>query len=501
MCFSGRTTSNGYPFTWDVIGQNKANPICLICLTPPEKLNMLCDISKEGILSIHCPECFFDNPENTDFCGKCGTRFDSSQEEQALITKTMKTPEEALTTGSSFAGRYQIIEELGRGGMGKVYKALDQKINEKVALKLINPLIASDIKTVERFSNELKFARKIRHQNVCQMFDLGEAEGIHYITMEYVQGEDLKRLIRKVGNLSPGQAIAIAKQICAGLAEAHKLGIVHRDLKPQNILVDEEGNARIMDFGIARSLKTKGITGAGVMIGTPEYMSPEQVESKEIDQRSDIYSLGIVMFEMVTGQIPFEGDSPFSTGIKQKIEAPPDPQELNPNIPGDLSRLILKCLQKDKDSRFQSTGEVRSGLEQIAQGLPTSDRIVSSKKSVTSKEITVTFGVKKLIPVIAVVALAAAALVIWQMITREKILSAPTIENSIAVISFENQTGDKAYDYLQKAIPSLLITSLENTGNFYVATWERLSDLLKQMGKNDEQIIDRDLGFKLCRRE
>ena len=167
--------------------------------------------------------------------------------------------------------------------MGRVYKVFDTKINEKVALKLIRPEVASDRETIERFSNELKLARKISHRNVCRMFDLGEAEGAHFITMEYVPGEDLKKLIRMSGQLGVGTAISMAKQVCEGLAEAHRLGIVHRDLKPQNIMVDEEGHARIMDFGIARSLKAKGITGAGVMIGTPEYMSPEQVEGKEVD--------------------------------------------------------------------------------------------------------------------------------------------------------------------------------------------------------------------------
>lgn len=452
-------------------------------------------------MSIKCSECLFDNPDDTKFCGECGTRFDSSPDAPAIPTITMETPKEELTTGTTFAGRYQIIEELGKGGMGKVYKAFDKKIDEKIAIKLINPLIAADKKTVERFSNELKYARRIRHKNVCQMFDLGEANNILYITMEYVHGEDLKRLIRKVGNLSPAQTIAIAKQICSGLVEAHKLGIIHRDLKPQNIIVDEEGNARIMDFGIARSLKTKGITGAGAMIGTPEYMPPEQVESKDIDQRSDIYSFGVMLFEMVTGQLPFSGDTPFSVGIKQKTEMPPDPKVINPNIPGDLGRLILKCLEKDKEDRFQSAGEVRSALEQITVGLPTSEQTVAPRKPITSKEITVTLGVKKLIPVVAVIALALIVLVLWQVLSREETISAPMIENSLAVISFENQTGDKSYDYLQKAIPSLLITSLENTGRFYVATWERMYDLLKQMGKGEVQNIDRKLGFDLCRRE
>jgi serine/threonine protein kinase len=206
--------------------------------------------------------------------------------------------------------------------MGKVYKAHDTEIKEKIALKLIKPEISADKKTIERFQNELKFARKIGHRNVCRMYDLNKEEGSYYITMEYVSGEDLKSFIRRVGQLPSGKAISIAKQVAEGLAEAHRLGVIHRDLKPSNIMIDKDGNARIMDFGIARSMEMKGITGAGVMIGTPEYMPPEQAEAKEVDQRSDIYSLGVILYEMVTGRVPFEGDTALSIAMKHKGEEP-----------------------------------------------------------------------------------------------------------------------------------------------------------------------------------
>jgi serine/threonine-protein kinase len=245
-----------------------------------------------------CPKCNSENPADTKFCGECTAPLHPSEEIPASPTKTLETPTEEFTRGTTFANRYEIIEELGKGGMGKVYRVEDKKIKEEVALKLIKPEIASDRKTIERFSNELRMARKIRHKNVCGMYDLGEEKGTHYITMEYVPGEDLKSFIRRSGQLAIGTTIRSAKQVCDGLAEAHRLGTVHRDLKPQNIMIDKDGNARIMDFGIARSLKGKGITGAGVMIGTPEYMSPEQVEGKEVDQKSDIYSLGIILYEM-----------------------------------------------------------------------------------------------------------------------------------------------------------------------------------------------------------
>ena len=449
-------------------------------------------------MTIKCPKCGADNPDETSFCGRCGAKLDMD----AGPTQTMETSKQKLTTGSTFAGRYQIIEELGKGGMGKVYKAYDTKIREKIALKLLKPEIARDKETVERFSNELRFARKIRHKNVCQMFDLGEEKGSHFITMEYVPGEDLKSFIRRAAPLSTARTLSIAKQVCGGLSEAHKLGVVHRDLKPNNIMIDKEGNARIMDFGIARLLKEKGITDKGIMIGTPEYMSPEQVEARQVDQRSDIYSLGVILYEMVTGRVPFEGETPFSIGMKHKGEIPKNPKELNPQMPEDLSQVILKCLEKDPEKRLQSAGELRSELSRIENGIPTAKREMPQKTPPTSREITVQFTPRKiLIPALIVMSAAVIAAVIWQLLPKKEPPPTPKIEDSIAVISFQNQTGDKAYDYLQEAIPNLLITNIENMGHFYVATWERMQDILEQMGKKDVKTIDRDLGFELCQRE
>ena len=291
-----------------------------------------------GNLAMKCPKCQADNPESKQFCGDCGTQLTPYPEAQPLVTETIETPQEEIATGAVFARRYQVIEELGRGGMGKVYRVLDKKLNEEVALKLIKPEISSDKRTLERFKNELKLARKVSQKNVGRMFDMGEETGTHYITMEYVPGEDLKSSIKRFGQLSVSKSLDIAKQICEGLSEAHKSGIVHRDLKPSNIIIDKQGNVRIMDFGIARSIKDKGLTGEGVIIGTPEYMSPEQVEGKEVDPRSDIYSLGVVLYEMMTGRPPFEGDTPLAVAVLHKSEAPRDPREIIPQIPENLAR-------------------------------------------------------------------------------------------------------------------------------------------------------------------
>jgi len=315
------------------------------------------------------------------------------------------------------------------------------------------------------------------------MFDLNEEEGTHYITMEYVRGEDLKRLIRKMGPFSAGQAIPIASQICEGLSEAHRLGVVHRDLKPQNVMVDEGGNARIMDFGIARSLETKGITGAGVMVGTPEYMSPEQVEGKEAGQSSDIYSLGVILYEMVTGRVPFEGDTPFTIGVKHKSEMPIDPIELNAQIPEDLSSVIMRCLEKAKEKRYQSSGEVRSELENIQRGMPTTERVVPERKPFTSREITVQFSVRKLFaPALILVAVVIIGIILWQVLPRDRAVPfSPSDKPSLAVVYFMNETGDEALDHWRVALPRWLITDLSQSKYINVLPADRLFSVLRKL--------------------
>lgn len=453
-------------------------------------------------MPITCPKCHFDNPDDTAYCGKCATPLPASKESPTSQTETIQTSIKELTAGSTFAGRYHIVEEIGKGGMGRVYRAIDKKLNEEVALKLIRPEIAGDEQTLERFRNELKIARKISHRHVARMYELLEEQGVHFITMEYVAGQDLRGLIRQTGQLTVRKAVSVASQVLEGLAEAHRLGIVHRDLKPSNIIVDREGSARVIDFGIARTAETKGQTGEGAIIGTPEYMAPEQVEGKSADRRADLYALGVILFEMVTGRPPFEGETPLSIAVKHKTDPPPDPRSLAPQIPDELDRVILRSLEKDRDKRYQTSEEFLAALAAVEVDVPTTERTTQTRRSATSKKITVELTPKKFVlPAVALTAILAAVVLLWHPWVSRKAASVPRVEHSVAVISFDNLTGDPQYDSLVRAVPNLMITKFEAMGLPLVMTWERLRDLLKQMGRDPETPVDKETGFEVCRRE
>ncbi|MFZ2052860.1 MAG: protein kinase [Candidatus Aminicenantales bacterium] len=416
-----------------------------------------------------CPKCETVNPADSKFCKECATALPSSEKPQISVTRTLEMPADELARGTLFAGRYEIIEELGAGGMGRVYRAFDKKIDEEVALKLLKPAIALDNRIVERFRNELKIARKIRHANVCGMFDLGEEGETLFISMEYVRGEDLRSLIRRTEKLTVGKAVLIARQVAEGLGEAHKLGVVHRDLKPGNIMIDKEGNAKIMDFGIARSLHAAGTTAEGAIIGTPEYMSPEQVEGKPADQRSDIYSLGIILYEMVTGRPPFEGDSPFSVAYKHRHEAPEEPRKFNPHVPDAFNRVILRCLEKDREARYQTAQELLADLEKMESEAPVSAETAwTARKPLPSKDITVTFSLRKLLlpglVALAVVVIGAVAYFIFR-----KSGSGPGLDpDLVAVAAFENLTGDPSLDTLGRITSDWISQGLSQIGGLKV---------------------------------
>jgi Protein kinase domain len=263
---------------------------------------------------------------------------------------------------SGLSQRYDILAEAGRGNMGIVYKARDKETGEILALKLLKPEIAAADSTMERFKNELLFARKITHKNVCRLYEFNRIGDIAYTSMEYVEGESLRSILNRCGACSVGKGTYIALQICAGLKEAHAQGIVHRDLKPENVMIDAQQSVKIMDFGIARSMEA-GARLTNSFVGTPAYMAPEQVAGKPLDYRADIYSLGLMLYEMFTGAPAFMADSPVAVALKQMRESPVPPHQIEPSLPVSVERVILKCLEKEPAKRFQSIAELEKSLK------------------------------------------------------------------------------------------------------------------------------------------
>ena len=268
--------------------------------------------------------------------------------------------------GTLFAARYEIQSVLGKGGMGTVYKAHDRELDELVAIKTLrHRALWADPLLLDRFKQEIRLARRITHANVLRTHDLGEWNGLKFLSMEFVEGQTLEQVLESEGILPTPVALRIAKQVCAGLAAAHEVGVIHGDIKPQNIIVEPAGGLKIMDFGSAHLTDERGMTVTGTVIGTLGYMSPEQARGLPLNFRSDIYSTGIVLYEIFTGSLPFEGDSPLAVVLKHVNNAPPLPRSKNPRIDAKVAAIITKCIEKDAASRFQSVGELYEALAQV----------------------------------------------------------------------------------------------------------------------------------------
>ncbi|GMR23353.1 MAG: hypothetical protein BMS9Abin37_1773 [Acidobacteriota bacterium] len=377
-----------------------------------------------------------------------------------------------------FGNRYQILEKLGEGGMGRVYKALDLELDRAVALKTIRGEKSSSSEVRERFKQELILARKITHKNVIRIYDLGEFEGMKFFTMELVEGASLREVLNEKQKLSVAETLSLMKQMLAGLAEAHSQDVVHRDLKPQNIMVDGRGVIRIMDFGIARTADSATMTGTGEMMGTPDYISPEQVKGETANAQSDIYSFGIILYELLTGETPFKGDTPISKIVARIQAKAPSPSVLNPDIPAYLERIVLKCLEADPDLRYKSAEEV---LEDLTREQVDSSLWLRTKKAVSRR------------PGWIASACLAGALGVgaWHNMTQPPPTAAADVPTTtLAVLPFHNVTGAEELAWMEIGIPEMLITDISQSPTLRPVTAAHMNQILQDLGKEGRSRFD-----------
>src|ERR1700675_1459320 len=339
-----------------------------------------------------CAHCHTPNPTSAGNCSRCGSGLDVGAEpaEGADVGfgATLEVSQSAsINTGTDFGPRYHVESLLGSGGMGKVYKARDRELERTVAIKVLRPDLMTDAQAMQRFKHELLLASSISHPNILRIHDLGEYNGVKFISMAYVDGGDLTQLMRKERRLPLERVLNIMRQLAAALAAAHGVNVVHRDLKPQNMLLGSGDHVYVTDFGIAKTLESDrtSVTRTGAVLGTPLYMSPEQVEGKPVDHRSDLYTYGLIFYEMLTGILPFTGDTTFQLMYQRVHQLPKRPKTVIPDLPPYLSRICLKCLEKDPAKRYQSATEILSDVD--LKHAPTHTRTVQITLPVIDKKL------------------------------------------------------------------------------------------------------------------
>jgi serine/threonine protein kinase len=319
-------------------------------------------------MSVKCPKCQAEIVDDSRFCSKCGTPIHPSEDMLISHTRTILKPMAELLPGTEFIGKYKIIKVLGKGGMGIVYKAEDLKLKRNVALKFLPQELTKDKEAKERFVLEAQAAAALSHPNICTIHEINEEEGESFIAMEYVEGQNLKDRIG-VGPLPVEEVLDIAIQVAHGLDEAHKKEIVHRDIKSANIMLTAKGQAKIMDFGLAKVKGAKLLTQEGTTLGTVAYMSPEQARGEEVDHRTDIWSMGVVLYQLLCNQLPFTGDREASILYSVVHEEPKPLKAIKPDIPAEFQKIIKRALEKKPEDRYSSTAEMLKNLEEYQDSL------------------------------------------------------------------------------------------------------------------------------------
>ena len=437
----------------------------------------------EGTVGMKCPKCHFENPDDTVFCGKCASPLRPS--EKASVTKTLITPAKRVERDSTVAGKYRILEKLGEGGMGMVYRAQDLRLDRTVALKFLPPELTRDPEARKRFIQEAKTASALDHNNICTIHEIDEGEDEQvFIAMACYEGESLKDKIKR-GPLEEREVLDIALQVGGGLEKAHKKSIIHRDIKPANIMVTSEGVAKILDFGLAKIKGEARLTRTGTTVGTVAYMSPEQAQGEGIDQRTDIWSLGVVLYEMLTGQLPFEGKQEGSLVYAIVHRSPRPMRKLEPQVRPELERVVGKALEKKPSDRYQSMGEFLEDLKAIAEGLkPLRAKVSLFRGRVLGIRKPLFLAISTLVMVLAALGLLA-------------FLSGPgraEVFDSVAILPIINETGDAEREYFANGLTRELNTELYKVAALTVPPAETI--LTYKNSDKPPKKIAQELGVK-----
>jgi len=434
-------------------------------------------------VAIKCPKCQFENPDDTIYCGKCAVPLADAQEMAISKTITIQQPTKFISKGSILAGKYRIQEPIGKGGMGVVYKAEDIKLERTVALKFLPADLTEDPEARERFVREAKAAAALSHPHICTIYEIGEEENQFFIAMECIEGQSLKQKIHK-GPLDQVKALDIAIQVAEGLEEAHKKRIAHRDIKPGNIMVTDKGTAKVMDFGLAKVFGASLITKEAKTMGTIAYMSPEQAQGQSVDHRTDIWSLGVVLYEMITGQLPFKGDYDQSM-IHSILNHEPEPiTKIRKDLSSGLEQVIYKALAKNPYDRYQSMENFLDDLKAITEGL----KPLRAKAGLFRGRI---LGPKKIYAyagLACIVIIAVLAILFLPPKRGQKF-------DSVAVMPLENLSGDPEQDSLAESIHDDLITNLAGLSSLKTVIARRT--VMRFKGKNTPpQEIAQELHVK-----
>jgi TolB-like protein/Tfp pilus assembly protein PilF/predicted Ser/Thr protein kinase len=442
----------------------------------------------ERELAMKCPRCRSDNPEGTRFCGHCAAPLNPAGQEVPSLTKTLEAPVHIIGPGTVVAGKYRIVDEVGAGGMGIVYKAEDIKLKRFVALKFLPPHLLDAPELKDRFLVEAQAAAALSHPNICVIHEVGESGEHPYIAMEYVEGETLKDRIRK-GPLKSEEALAIVGQVAAGLAEAHQKGIIHRDIKSANIMVTAKGQAKVMDFGLAKFSGGSSLTKSQTTLGTVAYMSPEQARGEDMDGRTDIWSLGIVLFEMLTAKLPFRGDHDQAVIYSILHDEPESLKKNRPDTASGLDEIVGQALAKKPVDRYQTMEEFREDIEAVREGLKPLKVKRQSMRRVAGVNITY------ILPAALAILLILFGLDIGGLRHRFFGRSGRT-ETSIklAVLPLRNLTGDPAQEYLSDGITEELISQLGRLNPQILGVIGRTSVMRYKKGETPIDQIGRDLG-------